>query len=250
MRVLTLLASTVVALSFLLLGAGRVGAATPVSYRVDLKEFKKGAVAGELLTFEFYSDEDCTELYSSQAILSESIEVVSRLKLERVKGGPKPPKVAELHHTFASEAPPAFHLVVTGPGVAPIGSPCQAQKANPPAWEWLVVQSNAVVSFSSARLVGTTVSRPPSEPVGYFCVHLPPEIQHGHGIVATTQKSTTGNVSNDDIVIVTTVFNHTCAMEVPGTSFMVNTFTFNGADFVLADRYFNLMIPTGPSFSP
>ncbi len=68
--------------------------------------------------------------------------------------------------------------------------------------------------------------------------------------MATTQKSISGNVSNDDLVNVTTVFNNACLSEVPGSNFMVNTFTFVGGDFQLADRYFNLMIPTGPSFTP
>ena len=45
---------------------------------------------------------------------------------------------------------------------------------------------------------------------------------------------------------VTTTLNNECLMEVPGADIAVHMYTFDGADFVLADRIVTLMIPTNP----
>lgn len=100
-----------------------------VTYRVDAKALKVGTPAGTPLTFQLYSDSACTTAAgAAQVVNVEAVSLIEAPKLIKVKGGPKPPSVAEINYTMTGIAPqPAFYAKVTGAGVTPVGGACQLQ---------------------------------------------------------------------------------------------------------------------------
>jgi hypothetical protein len=62
-------------------------------------------------------------------VLAEDVDVLlEAVKLGKVKGGPKPPKIVRLRHTMTGVAAATeLFLQVTGTGITPIGGACQAQ---------------------------------------------------------------------------------------------------------------------------
>ena len=115
----------------LLLASGPAGALElGVKYDVDLKTFKSDAPNGTALTFDLYSDPDCTSLLHSEIIVTGAPTLmVEKLKLQTVKGASKPDKTARLRTTLETPtiADQAF-LEVVGPGVSPSeGDACQPQ---------------------------------------------------------------------------------------------------------------------------
>jgi len=100
----------------------------PVTYDVDKTAFK-ATVFGTSLTFTLYTDSACTTSAATEIVLVEDIDVLLEpVKLDKVKGGPKPPKILRLRHTLAGvPAAAEFFLKVTGTGITPNGGECQAQ---------------------------------------------------------------------------------------------------------------------------
>lgn len=140
----------------------------PTSYRVVQKDFKKGAVAGDQLSFTLFSDALCTDIVAQELVLAEDVELLSRLKLNRVKGGPKPPKVTELRHTLTDVDPSQdVFLEVTGPGVVPVGLSCQAQQATPRPGVFAFGHIREDASIRSASPEVDAVTNPAT---GEYCV--------------------------------------------------------------------------------
>lgn len=102
----------------------------PVSYTVN-ETALKSAIAGTNLTFDLYLDSSCAgPIVHTETVAIENVEIVSRLKLFKVKNGPKPPKTDELRHTVTGVTQGGnLFLTVTGTGVVPVGGACQAQAA-------------------------------------------------------------------------------------------------------------------------
>src|SRR5688572_12042828 len=100
----------------------------PVTYDVDQKAFK-AAILGTSLTFTLYTDNTCTTSAGTDTVLAEDVDVLlEAVKLGKVKGGPKPPKIMRLRHTMSGvTAATELFLEVTGTGITPIGGACQAQ---------------------------------------------------------------------------------------------------------------------------
>lgn len=102
----------------------------PVQYLVDQKPLKE-AVAGTELTFSLHADSACSAPIFTANLAVESL-VIERLSLVRPKGAPKAPKAARLATTLAGVDPEGtMYLQVTGTGITPIGSSCQAQVSVP-----------------------------------------------------------------------------------------------------------------------
>ncbi len=98
-----------------------------VRYLVDdgtLKEVGTGSALNPTL----FTDSACTHALFG-ATLPITGAVVSRLKLFKPKHGPKAPKIDLMTFTMTGVPPydGALYLVVTGPGVVPVGTPCQVQ---------------------------------------------------------------------------------------------------------------------------
>jgi hypothetical protein len=219
--------------------AGRA-ADVPVSYSVDAKELKQ-AVAGTALTFELFSDAACSSSVHQAQVLAEQVSQVVELKLARRKGAPKPPKTAELRHVLSGVAlAGSLYLKVTGTGVVPVGADCQVQTAAPGGRfeptdlsfslivpgngtnaEWVSIYADATVRSASPALVGTTVSRPASGPVGIYCLVFP-------GGAPVTGEAATGSIQHNQggtqvsTILVTTFYGHTCN-DVPGWDVAVDT---------------------------
>jgi hypothetical protein len=100
----------------------------PATYDVDKTAFK-AAVLGTSLTFTLYTDSACTISAGADTVLVEDVDVLLEpVKLNKVKGGPKPPKIVRLRHTVSGVTAAAeLFLKVTGTGITPQGGECQAQ---------------------------------------------------------------------------------------------------------------------------
>ncbi len=101
----------------------------PVLYVVDLSQLKTDAVAGTELTFELHTDSTCTNAVHTEIVAVEDVDLIEQIELVKVKGSPKPSKVARLNHLLIGaplEATP--FLKVTGTGILPVGEECQAQR--------------------------------------------------------------------------------------------------------------------------
>lgn len=103
----------------------------PVRYLIAAKALKD-AVAGTQLTFALFSDAACeTQVFSSDLPVESA--TIEQLKLTRPKGAPKAPKAARLEITLTGVTPgDSLYLMVTGTGIEPLGTACQAQLAVPP----------------------------------------------------------------------------------------------------------------------
>lgn len=106
----------------------------PVSYRVDARELKRGAVAGDQLVFELHDDSACTILIHSETLDVADVDVlVEQLKTLRIKGAPKQPKIARINVTLPAVTPTSgVFLRVSGAGVLAVGDACQARSAGMP----------------------------------------------------------------------------------------------------------------------
>lgn len=152
------------------------GADLPVSYRVDDKALKAGAVAGTTLAFELFTDAACTNLAHSASVAIEDVDVAQRLKLFTPSGGVKAPKTIDLRHTLTGVTTEGnLYLKVTGTGVTPVGGACQAQGVlgNPPvnlpyksatlrfgatssSWAWEIVNAADFDLGSVANVAAST----------------------------------------------------------------------------------------------
>ena len=118
----------------------------PVMYNVDASALKS-AVAGTMLTFELHATSACSSAVLSQAVASENVSLISKLKAFRVSGGPKPPKVNQLLQVLTgAPSESVYYLKVTGTGITPVGGACQLQAF-----------SSGVNALPCASQVGTDV---------------------------------------------------------------------------------------------
>jgi hypothetical protein len=113
------------------LGVGAASAAEPihVEYLVDQKAFKKGAAATDVLSFELFSDDQCTtSIGSAQHFVADPALQYFVDKRQKVKDAPKLPKAVRIVGTIdGPTTTTAPYLAVSGPGVTPIGDACQLQ---------------------------------------------------------------------------------------------------------------------------
>ena len=102
----------------------------PVTYAVQDKPLKQGAVAGAQLTFTLYSDAACTQQVYQATIPVENVTLISKLKLVTPKNTTKAPTTDEVRATLPGvTAGGNLYLTVTGTGVTASGPTCQAQVA-------------------------------------------------------------------------------------------------------------------------
>jgi hypothetical protein len=218
-----------------------------LEYVVEQKPLKQGLAAGDALQVELFSDAECTALVGTTEVAADSIELLSRLTLARLLDGEKPPKAVEIRTTLSDVPPFQVYARVNGPGVVPVGGDCQLQHGTPREINFLTVDNSvAHVRAASPALQGSVITRPAALPVGVYCVDLPPDVGGGLGAVGTVEKSIGGIGSNDDLVNVTRTINNECFIEFPDSDLAVHMYTFDGSNFVLADRVVTLLIPTNP----
>jgi hypothetical protein len=113
----------------LLLGGITHAEPIQVEYLVGQKAFKKGATAADPLSFELFSDEACTTSIGTadHFVGDEAIHYFVD-KRQKVKDGAKLPKVVRILATIdGPTTTTAPYLMVTGPGVSPVGDACQLQ---------------------------------------------------------------------------------------------------------------------------
>jgi len=121
--------TTVVGLLFPASGAAAEN--LPVTYTVNQQILKRDAAAGTLLTFELHGDSACSSSVHTETLpLQDPALLIEQIRLMRVRGGARPPKVARFRFVLAgvTAAPPLF-LRVSGAGISPIGGECQPQAA-------------------------------------------------------------------------------------------------------------------------
>ena len=112
--------------------AAQAGAVAPIEYRIDPKAFKATRPATEL-TFSAFSDAACTALVDATVLLADDDGIsYEGPKTLAVKGAGKPAKRIVLRTTLDTAATGAFHLTVTGDGIAPAGEACQPQPGGAP----------------------------------------------------------------------------------------------------------------------
>jgi hypothetical protein len=106
------------------------GADLPVTYTVEAKPLN-AAIAGTNLTFELYTDSACNGPIAHTATIPiENLDLIARIKRFTPKNAPKKPEAAELRTTVTGVAPAGgFYLKVTGTGITPVGTACQAEAA-------------------------------------------------------------------------------------------------------------------------
>ncbi len=99
-----------------------------------LDETSLGAcAAGDVLTFELYTDRDCTALVHTQVEDAQDVRLVSRLRLLTVRGATTPPHTAELRLTLTGVPPAApLYAKIVGPHIVPVGGACQVQTPDGP----------------------------------------------------------------------------------------------------------------------
>ena len=100
-----------------------------VEYLVDQKPFKSGSTAESILSFELFSDDQCTvSIGSVQHFVGDPAIQYFVDKRHKVKNAPKLPKAVRILATIdGPTATTAPYLMVTGPGVTPVGDACQLQ---------------------------------------------------------------------------------------------------------------------------
>lgn len=99
-----------------------------VSYTVDRKSFKS-LTAADVLTFELYSDSDCTSLLHSEDLFAGDAQITyAKVKGQKVKQGPQPVKGVQLEATV-DPAPLAStpYVRVVGAALAGLPGDCQLQ---------------------------------------------------------------------------------------------------------------------------
>lgn len=121
----------------LVLGLG-IGAShafdLPVTYWVDGKTLKREAVAGTPLTFELHADPTCSSLTFVYTMDIDTVSFgIEKLKLQKIKGGEKPPKPMRINAVLLDAVPGAEqYLKVIGVGIVPVNGECQVQISGVP----------------------------------------------------------------------------------------------------------------------
>jgi hypothetical protein len=119
------------------LGLGGAASAELISveYFVDQKAFKKGATHTSVLDFRLYQDADCTvEIGSFPIFAGDELAHFFVDKKQKLRGAPRKPKAVRIRAVIdAPTTQEAPYLLVTGPGVVPIGGACQLQSGDPVA---------------------------------------------------------------------------------------------------------------------
>lgn len=98
-----------------------------VNYTVDDKALKD-AISGTPLTFDLWSDPNCTAAVTSVQVTIDNVDLIERIKRFKPKHGTTPPKTDRMTEVLTGVTPPqAPYLTVTGTGITPVGGACQAQ---------------------------------------------------------------------------------------------------------------------------
>ena len=217
-----------------LLAASAGAGDLPTSYRVSQKDLKKGAVAGDMLTFTLYRNDTCTDAFYQAVLPIEGVTLISRLKLERVKNGPKPPSVTELRQTLVGVDPVEdVYLEVTGAGVTPVGGPCQAQQSTPPSgvFAYGQIRGDGLIRNASPEL--DTVTHPGT---GQYCLIFGPIASQ-----LQLEGSVVGQAGGSPAVGHVRVTNGQAAsFTCPPNSLMVE---INDATSLRADGRFTFIVP-------
>lgn len=101
-----------------------------VKYDVEAKAFKQGAVPGDTVVFDLYSDPACSSaLHSEMLVVGEPNLLIEKLKLQKLKGGGKVPTPVRLRTSLdPASVADALFLKVTGTGIVPANADeCQPQ---------------------------------------------------------------------------------------------------------------------------
>ena len=104
-----------------------------VEYVARRGSIKKVTTSSDMLQFDLYSDSACTNLIDSE-MLSAGDALVSLYvdKPQRLNGSDPLPKAVRIHAVIdAPTTTTAPYLLVTGPGIEPVGSACQIQASGP-----------------------------------------------------------------------------------------------------------------------
>jgi hypothetical protein len=100
----------------------------PVSYLVDQKALRAGAVAGTLLTVELHTEASCSTPVHTDVVAVDDIVLIESLKSLAVRNAPKPARLARIHHVVAgAPAVTGLYVKLTGAGIQPVPGACQPQ---------------------------------------------------------------------------------------------------------------------------
>jgi hypothetical protein len=102
----------------------------PVTYNVQDKPLKAGALSTTPLTFTLFTDAACTQQVYQATLPAGNVTLISRLKLATPKGAAKALPTDQIEATLPGvTAGGNLYLSVTGTGVTASGATCQAQAA-------------------------------------------------------------------------------------------------------------------------
>jgi hypothetical protein len=121
--------SILAAASALLLGGSAAAETIGVEYFADAKAFKT-SLATDVLTFELFSDPDCSDSLGApyHLLVGDTTTQYYADKTFKIKGGPKRQKAVRIRAVIdGPTSTSAPFLLVTGPGVTPVGDACQIQ---------------------------------------------------------------------------------------------------------------------------
>ncbi len=127
--------SRVATIAALLTASAATAEPVVVEYLIHQKAFKAGATGTDTLAFELYEDESCTTQIGSYPVFVNDPYLHFFIdKRQAVAGAPKLPRAIRIHAAIdAPTTASAPYLMVTGPGVAPMGEVCQLQAGSPVA---------------------------------------------------------------------------------------------------------------------
>jgi hypothetical protein len=103
---------------------------------------------------------------------------------------------------------------------------------------WLNISANATVRSTSPPLAGTTVTRAPGFPAGYYCINFPASVSVQTEVAMGSVQQAFGGAGENTTMTVTRTFGSGCNP----VGFDIAVQTFNGAG-ALADRPFMLFVP-------
>jgi len=117
------------------LGLGGAAAAEPiqVEYFVAQKAFKKSVTGTDVLDFGLYADEACSVEIGHYPIFANDEYAHFYIdRNQRIRGGKKLPKAIRIRAVIdAPTSVEAPYLLVSGPGIEPVGEACQLQGGSP-----------------------------------------------------------------------------------------------------------------------
>ena len=104
-----------------------------VEYVARRGSIKKVTTSSDMLQFDLYSDSACTNLIDSEMLSADDALVSLYVdKPQRLNGSDPLPKAVRIHAVIdAPTTTTAPYLLVTGPGIEPVGSACQIQASGP-----------------------------------------------------------------------------------------------------------------------